>query len=71
MKTIETGQTLTARSIGDHDCIFKLTVIERRNNFAYISQDGEKKRVKIRIGIDGNEYLRPDSYSFAPMFKAN
>lgn len=70
MKTIKTNQILTSRSICDYDCIFKLQVIERKGNFATIKRDGNIKKVKIRIDIDGNEFLMPDNYSMAPMFKA-
>ena len=70
MKTIKANQNLTSRSIGDHDCIFKLSVIERKGNFAKINYDGQIRRIKVRIDFNGNEYLLPDSYSFAPAFRA-
>lgn len=70
MKSIKSNQVLTARSIGDSECIFKLTVIERKGNFAKVKFQGNEKRSKVRVDSEGNEYLRPESYSFAPIFRA-
>jgi hypothetical protein len=69
MNTIQTGQTLKARSICDYDCVFSLEVLERKGNFATVRFQGNEKRVKVRRD-DSGEYLRPDSYSMAPIFKA-
>lgn len=69
-QTIAAGQTLSARSVCDYDCIFEVVVVERKKNFATIIQDGNRKRVKVRTDFHGDEYLRPESYSFAPMFRA-
>jgi len=68
--TIKSNSTLTAKSICDSNCIFSLTVISRKGNFATINYMNETRRVKVRIDMDGNEYLRPDNYSMAPMFRA-
>lgn len=69
--TIQTGQTLTSRSLCDYDCIFSLKVIDRKGSFATILMDGDKetRRVKVR-NFNGEEYLRPDNYSMAPTFRA-
>jgi hypothetical protein len=69
MNTIQTGQTLKARSICDYDCVFSLEVLERKGNFATVRFQGNEKRVKIRRD-DSGEYLRPDNYSMATIFKA-
>ena len=69
MKTIKINTTLTARSICDHNCIFSLDVIERKNNFVKINYDGRIRRVKVYSDSNG-EFLRPDKYSFAPTFRA-
>jgi hypothetical protein len=68
---IKSNQTLTAKSICDSNCTFTLKVVERNGNFATIKYDGKTRKTKVRIDIDGNEYLRPDNYSMAPMFRAN
>ena len=70
MNTIKSNTTLTSRSICDFNCIFKLTVIERKGNFATINYMGKQRRVKVRIDSDFNEYIQPDIYSMAPRFKA-
>jgi hypothetical protein len=69
MKLIESNTTLTARSICDYDCIYSLTVLNRKGSFATVRFQGNEKRVKVRN--DGDcEYLRPDNYSMAPIFRA-
>jgi len=70
MKTVKSNQTLTSKSICDSECIFKLTVFERKGNFATVKYMNNVRRVKVRIDSDGNEYLQPDNYSMAPRFKA-
>ena len=71
MNLIKSDQKLTSRSICDYDCIFKLTVIERKGNFATIKYMGNTKKTKVYSDSEGNEYLQPDKYSMAPRLKAN
>jgi len=66
--TITANQILTARSISDANCRFELSVIERKGTFATVAIDGIVRRVKIRKDDDG-EFLRPDSYSMAPIYR--
>lgn len=69
--TIQTGQVLIARSICDHDCIFKAEVIERKNNFATVKAMNAIKRVKIFLDEDGTEFIFAlGRYSMAPVFRA-
>jgi hypothetical protein len=70
IRVIRENTILTARSIGDANCIFQLLVIERKGNFAKIEYDNVIRRTKIYEYPNGTEYLRPDKYSFAPIFKA-
>ena len=70
MSSIKANQTLTAKSICDSECIFSLNVIERKGNFATVKFQGNTKRTKVYIDSDGNEYLMPEKYSMAPMFRA-
>ena len=67
--TIQTGQTLKARSVCDAKCFFTLTVLDRKGQFATVRFQGNEKRTKVRSD-DSCEYLRPDSYSMAPIFRA-
>jgi len=71
MKTVKSNQTLTSKSICDSECIFKLTVIERKGNFATVKFMGNTKRTKVYSDSEGNEYLQPEKYSMAPIFRAN
>ena len=70
MEKIKANTTYYARSIGDHNCIFELTVLSRTAKTALINYDNEKRRAKIYTDSDGREYLRPDHWSFAPTFRA-
>lgn len=67
MTTFETGKTYTARSIGDHDCIIRVTVA-RRTAKTITTAAGKS----LRIGVyDGAEFVRPwGSYSMAPIVRA-
>lgn len=69
-KTIKANQILTSHSICDNDCIFKLTVIERKGNFTTVNYMNNTKRTKVYSDRDGNEYLQPEKYSMSPIFRA-
>jgi len=69
-RTIQAGQTLISRSVCDHNCIFELQVVDRKKDFVVIKFLGNTKRIKVRRNQDGVEYLRPENYSMAPIFKA-
>lgn len=69
-KRIEAGQTLTARSVCDHDCIFTANVISRSGSMALVKCEGREKRCKV-YERDGEEFIMPmGRYSMAPVFKA-
>ena len=70
MTTIKTNQKLTSRSICDYNCIFELTVIERKGKFATVNFMGNTKKTKVYSDSEGNEYLQPEKYSMSPIFKA-
>ena len=68
-KTIEAGQTITARSICDYNCIFSAKVISRKGNFVTLSMDGEEIRKKVKTNYNGEEYVMAlGNYSMAPSF---
>jgi hypothetical protein len=69
MKTITPGSILTARSICDYDTIFAIRVVSRTQHTAVFTSYGKIKRAKIRRDESG-EYLRPDNFSMAPIFRA-
>lgn len=69
MKTFEVGQTYQTRSIGDHGCIFGVTIASRT---AKTIKTTDGKTLRIAVWHDGSaEYVKPEgSYSMAPMIKA-
>jgi hypothetical protein len=71
MEKIKANTTYYTRSIGDHNCIFELTVLSRTAKTALINYGNEKRRAKIYTDSDGREYLHPDHWSFAPTFRAD
>jgi len=68
-----TGKTYGTRSIGDHDCIFKGTVMKRTAKTVTINCQHEiAKRCKIHHDEDGDEFIFPfGRYSMAPIFRAS
>jgi hypothetical protein len=68
--TIQTGTTLTATSIGDSNCIWTATVIERKGNFITAIINGEVVRKKVNV-YNGEEFVYLlGKYSMAPTFRA-
>lgn len=69
-KRIEAGQVLEARSAVDYDTIFRARVLDRKGSFVTVLTDLDQKprRVKVRV-YNGEEYIRPDNYSMAPIYK--
>ena len=71
MKTINPGDKLTARSIGDYDCVFVAEILDRKGKFVTVKAIGNEKRVMVRADSDGDEYIFAlGQYSMAPVFKA-
>jgi hypothetical protein len=70
MNTIQTGQTLTARSACDHECIFSAEVLKRAGKFATVKAMGETRRVKIHADDSGEFIFAIGRYSMAPVFRA-
>lgn len=68
--TIKAGQTLTARSICDYECVFTAEIIERKGNFATVKAEGATRRVKIYNNGDGEFIYALGKYSMAPIFRA-
>jgi hypothetical protein len=68
--TIQTGTILTAISIGDSNCIWTATVIERKGNFITAKINGEVVRKKVNV-YNGEEFVYLlGKYSMAPTFRA-
>lgn len=71
MKTIKSGDKLTARSIGDWNCVYVAEILGRKGKFVTVKADGREKRVMVRTDHEGNEFIFAlGQYSMAPVFKA-
>lgn len=73
MKKFTVGQKLSARSIGDYNCVFTGTVLKRTATTITVDTCIEGvKRCKIHQSYDGSgEFVFPfGRYSMAPIFKA-
>ncbi len=70
MRTIKTGETLTARSIGDHNCIFTAEILARKGQFATVKTQNGTKRTKIHSDENGEFIFALGRYSMAPTFHA-
>lgn len=68
---IAAGQTLTARSACDSDCIFKIEVISRSNKSAIVESSSDAPRRCKIYSDDKGEFIMPyDRYSMSPIFRA-
>lgn len=68
MTVFEVGKTYITRSIGDHDCIYRVTVAARTARTIKTS-DGKTLRIKDRAGIETVSPL--GSYSMSPVLFAD
>jgi hypothetical protein len=71
LKTIKAGQTLSARSIGDYNCIFTCEVISRSKSFVTVKVQGNVKKCKVSVYDNTEMIYALGNYSMAPAFKAN
>lgn len=71
MTTIKPQTVITAVSICDSNCIFKVKVLARVKDIVTLQFNNEKPfKKKVKKSIDGSEYvLALGSYSMAPAFK--
>lgn len=71
--TFQVGQTLTARSAGDHNCIWRFEVIKRTAKFVTLLRDNGHDGETLRVGIktdDLGEWALPfGTYSMAPVVR--
>lgn len=69
MKKFEAGKTYYSRSICNHECIFTIEVVKRTEKTVTYIYDGRQRRSTIKVDENG-EYIKPDNYSMAPVFRA-
>lgn len=62
------GQAYATRSICDHDCIIRMTVVKRTDK-TIVTDKGKRLRISV---YEGREQVKPwGSYSMAPIIDAN
>lgn len=68
----EVGKTYYTRSICNHDCIFRATIVKRTAKTVTIDEgDGKTKRCKIHTDLGSDEAIFPHGvYSMCPIIHA-
>lgn len=69
MTRFEIGKEYFTHSICDSECRFTIKVTGRTEKTVSYIYQGESRRSKIRVDESG-EYIQPDRYSMAPVFRA-
>jgi hypothetical protein len=68
--TIKAGQTLTARSVCDHECVFTAEILERNGAFVTVKAQGNTRRMKV-MNDGASEFIYAlGKYSMCPIFRA-
>lgn len=69
MFTFEIGHKYYDTSACDHNCIFTIEIVKRTAKTVTFLRDGKERRTKLFCDGRG-EYIIPDRYSMAPVFRA-
>lgn len=69
MKKFEIGKEYFDTSACDHNCIFTIRIVKRTEKTVTFERDGETRRTKL-FSDERGEYIIPDRYSMAPVFRA-
>lgn len=71
----QVGVEYYARSLCDHNCIFRIKVKKRTEKSIWFDSDMGRgyadRRCAVKKDSDGVEYVMPERYSFAPVFRAS
>lgn len=70
MKQFEIGKKYFDTSACDHNCVFVVEIVKRTAKTVTFRRNGKERRAKIYTDRDG-EYIIPERYSMAPVFRAN
>lgn len=70
MKKFEIGKVYFDTSACDHECVFKVEIVGRSDKMVTFRRDNRVRRAKIYTD-DNGEYITPDRYSMAPVFRAS
>lgn len=69
MKKFEIGKEYFDTSACDHNCVFIIKIVKRTNKTVTFERDGKTRRAKL-FSDERGEYIIPDRYSMAPVFRA-
>ena len=69
MFTFEIGHKYYDTSACDHNCVFTIEIVKRTTKTVTFRRDGKERRTKLFCDERG-EYIIPDRYSMAPVFRA-
>lgn len=69
MTTFEIGKKYYDTSACDHNCVFVIEITRRTAKTVTYLRNGKERRAKIYADRDG-EYIIPERYSMAPVFRA-
>ena len=69
MKKFEIGKEYFDTRACDHNCIFTIRIVKRTEKTVTFERDGETRRAKL-FSDERGEYIIPDRYSMAPVFRA-
>jgi hypothetical protein len=69
MFTFEIGHKYFDTSACDHNCVFTIEIVKRTAKTVTFVRNGKTRRAKL-FTDDRGEYIIPDRYSMAPVFRA-
>ena len=70
MIAFEVGKAYYTTSACDHNCVFVVEIVKRTAKTVTFRRDGQERRTKIHTDRDV-EYIVPERYSMAPVFRAS
>lgn len=70
MSIFEVGKSYYTTSACDHNCVFVVEIVKRTAKTVTFRRDGQERRAKIYTDHNG-EYIVPERYSMAPVFRAS
>ena len=69
MKKFEIGKEYFDTSACDHNCVFTIKIVKRTEKTVTFERNGKTRRAKL-FSDERGEYIIPDRYSMAPVFRA-
>ena len=69
MKKFEVGKKYFTTSICDSNCKFIIEIVKRTDKTVTFRKDGKERRTKL-FSDENGEYIIPERYSMAPVYRA-